>query len=326
MTPIQTMNKFEEKYQYINETYLQMQQTYVSKKVKGKLFTTSQHVANSDRQAHMQSSISEYEHDDLRLLGLHLFGTWRNSLNIFCLDEDIANEVVSSDIPNEITSDVLKNLPSWCVYIEIPRQARAVFTDSFVDEDSIKLLGFWATYDTHASGAHIGDHLSLFLHIDDNGKKHTDLALLKPVTLPIGDISITQSINSAWGYKGCTFTSKVASNKAALRVLVSILLCLCVDNPDVVNVIGQSLSRKQLDKPIYKHVKRTNAFTPPSQPHYYEIGLTLGIRLRRCMRDIENKLAVSTETSESYLQKGSWQVLGVDEVDTYWQAATHFHG
>ena len=55
------------------------------------------------------------------------------------------------------------------------------------------------------------------------------------------------------------------------------LMCLCVDNPDVVNVIGQSLSRKQLDKPVYKHVKRTNVFTPPSQSHYYEIGLKLGI-------------------------------------------------
>lgn len=307
MTPAQTMMKFEKRYAISTALYERLQAIYTDALIKDGLFTNEKLL---EREYHLIAGSAgtrpTTSDQALATSGLYLFSVWRNNKSIFRFDEDMARQVVSARVPPDIPASTLQRLPHWCVYIELPRAAKRAFMDAAPGAESLQILGFWAACDKRVSG---GSEwlLKIYLHVDDKGDPNSDLSVLKPISIPISDgVSITKSTALAQTEGTHSLTCKISRNIGALSTMVSLLLCLCVDEPDVTDVVGLSLTRQQLIKPRYKHVKSRKVFEASIQPHYYEIGVQEGVKWRNTVRRLENDVMTGRASMDSYVTDGEW--------------------
>lgn len=305
MTPTQTMMKFERKYSLSTKLYERLQAIYAGGLIKDELFTSKELL---EREYKLMDTMTEKHPFDqsLAISGLYLFSVWRNNKSIFRFDEDLAKHVVSARVPPDVEAKVLKGIPHWSVYIELPRAAKRAFMNSISDYSSLQILGFWALYDKSVTS---GDEwvLKVYLHINDKSSVNGDLVALKPINIPITTgLTITNCTSLAQTDSDCGLTKIITKNTGALNTILSLLLCLCVEDPDVTDVIGLSLTRQQLFKPRYKYIKSRKSFEASIQPHYYEIGLKEGNYWRKSVRKLENDIMTGRSDMDRYMIDGQW--------------------
>lgn len=305
MTPTQTMMKFERKHSLSTKLYERLQDIYTSGLIKDGLFTSK---ALLEREYKLIDVMNDSQSADrsLAISGLYLFGVWRNNKSIFRFDEDLAKHVVSARVPPDADAKALQGIPHWGVYMELPRAAKRAFMNGTPDSSSLQILGFWALYDKPATS---GEEwvLRIYLHVDDKGSADGDLIALKPINIPITTgLTINNCTSLAQTDSDCTLTKTIAKNIEALDTMLSLLLCLCVEDPDVTDVTGLSLTRQQLFKPRYKHIKSRKTFEASIQPHYYEIGLKEGNQWRETVRKLENDIMTGRSDMDRYVTDGQW--------------------
>lgn len=305
MTPTQIMNKFDRKYALSTKLYERLQAVYTDGLIKDGLFTSK---ALLEREYKLIDASNERRSSDrsLAISGLYLFGVWRNNKSIFKFDEDLAKHVVGARVPPDVEAKVLQGMPHWGVYIELPRAAKRAFMNDMPSHLSLQILGFWALYDKPAASDEEWV-LRIFIHVNDKSGSDADLNALKPIDIPITTgLAITNCTSLAKTDSDCPLTNTITNNIEALNTMLSLLLCLCVEDPDVTDVIGLSLTRQQLFKPRYKHVKSRKSFEASIQPHYYEIGLQEGNRWRKTVRNLENDIMTGRVDMDRYVTDGQW--------------------
>lgn len=299
------MTKFERKHSLSMKLYERLQAIYMGGLIKDGLFTSK---ALLEHEYKLIDATNERQSADrsLAISGLYLFGVWRNNKSIFRFDEDLAKHVVSARVPPDVEARVLQGIPHWGVYIELPRAAKRAFMNSMPGYSSLQILGFWALYDKPAISSEEW-LLRIYLHVDDKGSADGDLIALKPINIPINTgLTINNCTSLAQTDSDCTLTNTITKNIEALDTMVSLLLCLCVEDPDVTDVIGLSLTRQQLFKPRYKYVKSRKSFEASIQPHYYEIGLKEGNQWRETVRKLENDIMIGRVDMDRYVTDGQW--------------------
>lgn len=238
--------------------------------------------------------------------GLWIFGTWRNTLSIYQIDGAIIESVAKSPIPDDTPISIYAHLPEWVSYIEIQNEA-AVRIETNGGTDVVNLIGFWAginyNYDTQQKV------LCLTPHFD--GLSNTAYDCYQPILLPIADgLTVKQAVNIF--YKcGLSSTETMSDNHrkdfAMCYIMLSCLLWLCAEKPDISNINDIIVTRTDIAKPKFGINKKTGAFIPPSQATLYYIGKRLGGEVRQ----MKDQLERDGETKQAgrkrpHIRKGHW--------------------
>lgn len=217
--------------------------------------------------------------------GMFLFGTWRNTLGIYRLDEDVFADVISSPIPLDTPSMIFKRLPDWSVYMEIPNDTvmmNLTGTTTFVD-------GFWAQLDYDYAIDQKNPRLVLSIFLDLRGKSNSIYDTRQPIRLLLDkDMTVSDAFETIFKENHGDFKDNHAdaarfimiTTKNLLMNLLSMLLWLCAEEPDISNMKGEPVSRDDIKKSGNQINKKTGRFVPPSTPIIRLLGSRLGGEVR----------------------------------------------
>lgn len=277
-------------------------------------------------------SYADFTEQDMQTLqlfwGLHLFGAWRNTLGIYRIDKDILSDIVKSTIPNDTPSSIFSRLPEWCVYVELPNDYNVNIA---TDANNSKLLGFWALFDYQI----VNNKQRLVLNLVPNLEQSTNSTFdqYQPIQLFIDDnLTVEQSINDwyqqVYNVNMDGITANIASNldlKFA-KTLLSILLFLCAEEPDISNIVGEPINKDQLHLPKYRVNKKTGVFIPLNRPIIYNIGKRLGGEIRTFNDKIAATDSRISNRKRPHIRRGHWHGVWSGtgqnkEFKIYWQPA-----
>lgn len=336
MTPFQRLLRFNNSYPGRKEAYQNMQKLYMNDKVFSGMFATTQSVIAAD-QFMIGRLISQGLLDARNPLdfkgaervsrikarnigfGTRLFGTWRNSLGVYKLDDDVAEQAVAALIPDSTPSSIYTALPEWCVYITLPESMNEFFSipsmrgDGESEFEAFKVVGFWATHDNIELENDQFECLDIFFNFE-----REDVDWLCPVRIPIKqNTTVLESLRMAYNNEEFEISSSI-------KVALSLLLWLCVEEPDVTNINNVPLTRESLSKPKYGKNKKTGAFVPPSQPIMYEIAKRLGGELREYQKQLDIVDASGTVRKRPHIRRGHWHGVWIGSAASkkfklYWQ-------
>lgn len=348
MTPFETMQLFNKVAPNRKDAYKNMQKNYLAGKVKLGLFSSSSVVIESDpnhiQKDHMlglhEAGFIYNWHNEERAkrlaarnleFGTRLFGTWRNTASVYRIDESVAPQAVASVIPYETPSDIYVNLPEWCVYVEMPKCKKMTkYTYDYTDENNkdtnngrdLEVLGFWAMHDHVNVNGRMMRCLDIFMHLkQDRDLQLKDMNLIPTRLLVSPDLTIMESLRI--GYPDATDEEleDFPSRKA-----LSLLLWLCVEEPDVTNVTGQKMSRKALKEPRYARNKKTGTFVPPAQETYFDIAKRMGGDIRGYQKEIDDfeQGGRAAKRKAPHIRRGHWTGVWTGSGDNktykvYWQ-------
>lgn len=282
-----------------------------------------------DRDSALQHMLSKINYSDL-LWGSHIFGAWRNTLAIYELDEDIADSSFNSPIPDETPISIFKRLPSWCLYVKYPKYlvgVKGLPAEFGEDTSDIHLDGFWATFDqlySPTKKTHTTSPLSLNLTPNIVDGEGNPVWPLQPVELFIDDDStVGEAVEAVYDfYKKSTGAyladgdtryseqdmeeRKDIDHQLALDMLSS-LLWLCAEEPDISNITGEPVSRSELQSPKHTVHPKTKNFITPSAPTVYNIGKRLGGEIRQMNDAIERDQATNRgKGKRPHIRRGHW--------------------
>ncbi|WIF21996.1 AcrVA2 [Shewanella phage vB_SbaS_Y11] len=339
------MNK---KYPDIKETFKKMQHQHLTGKNKKGVFCPShiiptlstemdrmtrkhlminQDIKSLFNDTELGSFCAAYTHE------AHLFGTWRNSLGVYRIDEEILQETIKSAIPDDTPSAIFSRLPDWCVYIELPEMGE-------YDKDglAVSFRGFWALLDEKIYNMKSGQSqlvLNIIPDYDANFDRGYNTYI--PIQMAVDDsLTVAQSIEKVKQLNqqvvklidGTDDFDEDRHNKhnAVLRHLLPILLWLCAEEPDITNINGEPVTRSELSAPKHGINKKTGSFVPPSQPIVYNIGQRLGGEIRTFNEDNSGNNGRASTRKRPHIRRGHWHGVwrGTGQnkhFHTYWQPA-----
>ena len=350
LTAMQVMQKFHKLSPDRSDTYKKMQKSYLAGKVRLGLFTDSETVIDCDQKilgkyrkrgyfdGQEDGSYKDIHNEDrvIRLkarnldAGTRLFGTWRNTASVYKIDESIAPQALSSLIPLDTPSDIYMNLPEWAVYFEMPTSSNSVVNiRNLIDENgrdteetsNHKVLGFWATHDR---GIHEGrEHtcLDIFWHFDLQDDARLETMFLAPFRLLMTpNMTVVDSVTAGYG------TADYLHGNSVIRQALSLLLWLCVEEPDVTNIKGVKMSRKDIKLPRYARSKQSGAFVPPMQERHLEIAKRMGGEVREWNKEIDADQAssIAAKRKAPHIRRGHWTGVWIGsgaskDYKVYWQ-------
>ena len=329
MNPFEKLQTFNKANPETKEVYRKMQAWQILHKPENGLFCPSAQLYSMSLQL-MQAmasgiinkrSYADFTEQDMQTLqlfwGLHLFGAWRNTLGIYRIDKDILSDIVKSTIPNDTPSSIFNRLPEWCVYVELPNDYNVNIA---TDANNSKLLGFWALFDYQI----VNNKQRLALNLVPNLEQSTNSTFdqYQPIQLFIDDnLTVEQSINDwyqqVYNVNMDGITANIASNldlKFA-KTLLSILLFLCAEEPDISNIVGEPINKDQLHLPKYRVNKKTGVFIPPNRPIIYNIGKRLGGEIRTFNDKIAATDSRISNRKRPHIRRGHWVRHRIDGLE-----------
>lgn len=243
--------------------------------------------------------------------GLHLFGTWRNSLSIYQIDDDIVDSVIESEIPADTPASIFSKLPEWAVYLDLSN-AKTEINLAIYQSTPAKILGFWALYDRYPNEKNNALHLVLNLDSPSNSyyDHYQGLSIILDDGVTVADQAM-QSVKSVTQRAGdksdplLILVNAQADNKMLIKLL-SCLLWLCADEPDVSSIVGEPIPKDRLRLPRYAINRKTGAFVVPSQPIFYKIGARLGGEVRTYNNQIGQSDSRVSSRKRPHIRKGHW--------------------
>lgn len=316
---IAQMHAFNKEFPKAKDCYKQMQSWHIAQSKNKQVFFPMQRTLVLDPALMLEYQATAGDADSERglsvmrkLNALYLFGAWRNTLGIYKLDDDIVNESAKSPIPADTPASIFKNLPEWCVYIDL--SSSDIRTRTTEAQESQKLMGFWAVFDYLEFEKYSSTTLNIVL--DTNNPQDVYL----PYALPLDDgLTVEEAVKRLQDTLTLDTDDVFANaetlsvNIAIIRQTLSFLLWLCVAEPDV-TYKQEPVSREELTKPKFAKNKKTGAFIPPNEPFIYEIGSKLGGDIRSYQAKIDDdKKAIKSSRKRPHIRRGHWH--------GYWKGA-----
>ena len=191
----------------------------------------------------------------------------------------------------------------------------------------LKIIGFWALYDLVFLNGKYQRILKLYVNIE--GGNSDDLAPIIEMAIDNGK-TVEQSINDAYKAEK-DIDPIVALNYAKsdidmLKMLLSMLLWLCAEEPDISNIQGEPVNKDALRLPKYRINKKTGVFIPPDKPIIYDIGKRLGGEIRTFNDKIATGDSRISSRKRPHIRRGHWHGVWSGtgqnkQFKIYWQSA-----
>jgi len=197
--------------------------------------------------------------------------TWRYSQGVYRIDEDVFSPMGKSRIGKRLNAEDLLRLPEFCIYIETPGMTW----------EGKQLFGYWTFLDWDDEAKITKMHIVLDV-----------LGLPIPFFIHLGDWSLEEAVARAfdevaeknaldWSIHTPRTAREDAVYAAALEPFISMLLCLCTEEPDIDDsaVPGSS--------PAYPQMKKTKGglrLFAPEKPRLWHVGRKIGNQLREAIQ------------------------------------------
>lgn len=328
MTPIERLNQFNKANAETKDVYKKMQAWQVKNKPENGIFCPMYEISYQSPRLFLELSklkdqrINQMTYASYKYANeLQVFGTWRNSLGIYKIDDDIIKSVADSQIPDDTPVNIFERLPEWCVYFD----TSALDLSEKDGENEYKIVGFWALFDLVLIGKTYQRTLKLMINVTGAD----EIAPL--IDLPVdSDMSIAQSIKHFYASEphADPFVSAkhAQSDIEMLKILLSMLLWLCAEEPDISNIVGEPIYKDTLRLPKYRVNKKTGAFIPPDRPTFYELGRRLGGEIRQFNEQIGSVDERISARKRPHIRRGHWHGVWSGtgqnkQFRIYWQPA-----
>ena len=172
---------------------------------------------------------------------------------------------------------------------------------------TLRIIGFWALYDLVFFNGKYQRILKLYVNIE--GGNSDDLAPIIEMAIDNGK-TVEQSINDAYKAEK-DIDPIVALNYAKsdidmLKMLLSMLLWLCAEEPDISNIQGEPVNKDALRLPKYRVNKKTGVFIPPDKPTIYDIGKRLGGEIRTFNERLGSGDSRISSRKRPHIRRGHW--------------------
>ena len=338
------LNAFNRKYPLSKTSYKQMQAHYLKHNKDDGVFCSADDLKqftptlpqvfysnhdNIPNKLHMRDEEAVNEQFSWFVTQINAFGAWRNTLGVYRIDPDIYEQSISSVIPPETPTTIFSKLPDWCVYVELPLAHPMRIINNCVPS---LVLGFWAhlgkAYNQQRDGRQ-DFVLTIILDLMPNENDACDIII--PISLIIKEgVSIEESILGSYdmvdGVHSTEQEQMIAQELAQMSQLLSLLLWLCAEEPDISNMKGEPVTVEQMRLPKYGVNKKTGTFVPPNHPTVYEIGKRLGGEVRNFNDQYGHSDARTASRKRPHIRRGHWHGVwkgtGQDKhFDLYWQPA-----
>ncbi len=198
---------------------------------------------------------------------LMVLGAWRLTQGIYRFDPDLYDALLETDIRGPLPPEVLKRLPEWAVYVEMPG---LTWDGQVVD-------GVFASVGDDGFGR---ENLMLLFNLGS-------MLQVCPVDLGVGslEVAVQRVMDISWKLDG---TSRITSHPMAdlprvVSAALSLLLYLCSDP----SAIGDG-SRVPA-YPAARRTKRGTRMFPADGPRKWDVGIRLGSALRRAYRNASSR-------------------------------------
>lgn len=215
-------------------------------------------------------------------------GTWRYTQGIYRIDPDLRAALTESDVSGDLPSEVLHRLPEWSVYVDTPGMAWG----------NADLYGFWAHLEADAN---TGDtELRILLDQD---------AALTAVPVHLGPWPLVEAVERT------IRESRQQAAKIGLRMpdtgnasviladqlvpLISILLYLCSDEPEIDNERQPGTSPRF---PVPKRTKRGVRLFAPDRPTVWIVGHRIG----DVIRESRTLAQAGDRRVRAHIRRGHW--------------------
>ena len=331
MNAFDKMNAFNKDNPEAKEVYRRMQQWQVLNKPENGVFCPMYEVVRFSPSVYQEYCMVDTNNlADLRysthkyMSDLHVFGAWRNSLGIYVIDKDIIQDIVKSPIPVETPVDIFSRLPEWSVYMDM---SALNYMETVKEGVALKIIGFWALYDLVFLNGKYQRILKLYVNIE--GGNSDNLAPIIEMAIDNGK-TVEQSINDAYKAEK-DIDPIVALNYAKsdidmLKMLLSMLLWLCAEEPDISNIQGEPVNKDALRLPKYRVNKKTGVFIPPDKPTIYDIGKRLGGEIRTFNERLDSGDSRISSRKRPHIRRGHWHGVWSGtgqnkQFKIYWQSA-----
>lgn len=253
---------------------------------------------------------------------LGALGAWRITKGIYRFDPTLYEALIATELDQALPRSCLYRLPEWCVYLETPGLMLEL------DGEKRPIHGVWAHLDWESGDGARGrsDELRLLLDTALSPEQALDPRYgLIPLPLILGDgtiaealIRLMQSAAQQAGKLGLTLPVDLLSaqdrQKAAqaLWPILSLVLYLCADDPDIVGRAG----RPGNPTPVKTRRHGMRIF-PVSELRTWDVGLRLGAALRRAQpKDQETNRSETQNTvtrarPRGHIRRAHWHTYRV---------------
>ena len=334
------LNAFNKRYPLAKQSYKSMQALFLKSENKNGVFCTIDQlkdispslleVMSAESSKDRGYSVTDDPDGNKRFRDFYpwffTFGTWRNSLGVYRLDPDIYTQSISSIIPSDTPTTIFSRLPDWCVYIELPsKQPMQIINDCV----PCLVLGFWVLLNTtDVDGT---DKLVVNIVFDMMPSANSPNDNFVPITLIIDDnLTVEQSIKSTYEESAEGYTAEqqamMAQELEQMTKVLSLILWLCAEEPDISNINGEPVSGHALREPKYGINKKTGGFIPPNHPKIYDIGKRLGGEVREFNEKNDSDESALPVRRRPHIRRGHWHGVwrGTGQnknFHLYWQPA-----
>lgn len=224
-------------------------------------------------------------------------GTWRYTQGIYRFDRDVFDAIAGTELSGDLPTESLRMLPEWCVYIETPWS---------------NMRGFFAHLEHDVNNGR--EELRLCLDIDGE---------LLPVPIHLGKWTLAEAVTRALAETSAQakrlgerilFDASLGDQGAVwLQSLVSLVLYLCTDEPDIA---GHVLGDKP-HNPAMKKTKKGMRLFAPDKPRVFSVGTEIGDKIRRARSASGGTHSVSPHIRRAHWH-GYWRGKGRTEYFLRW--------
>ncbi len=247
-------------------------------------------------------------------------GAWRMTRGIYRYDPTLYEALITTELDQALPRSCLYRLPEWCVYLETPGLMWGL------GGERRPIHGVWAHLDWESADGARGrrsDELRLVLDTAPSPEQALDPRHgLIPLPLILGEGTIADALGRVLhsaaeqaGKHGITPPADLLDTQKVARVLwpiLSLLLYLCADDPDLVGRAG----RPGNPTPVRTRRHGVRLF-PVSELRTWDVGLRLGAALRRAQcedRETDRSAttgAVTRARPRGHIRRAHWHTYRV---------------
>ena len=216
---------------------------------------------------------------------------WRYTQGIYSFDDTIANELIKSEISDDIPFEVFQRLPEWSIYIDT--------SNVLIDWNNEKLNDFWITLTTDE----LESKNEIYMVMDTENAPRTWSFELK------GE-SLNESLKLAFADYSPIIqdNNKLTINTnelSKMKKLLSLVLYICSDEPESM-YLEREFKLTDIERPKEKHTKHSGlTIFPADKCKNYILGLKTGAAIRKAV-ETDTKRDIKSSGKKTHIRRGHW--------------------